>query len=99
MCVCKVDFLKAGIDLPIVARPTLDLREVLTRIAQKETRRVMVFERERERKKEISRSSRKGDGSEERERASGSGGNMYILGNEEAVGLHSRGLEKIRGGS
>ena len=34
----------------------------------------------------------------ERERASGSGGNVYILGNEEAVGLHSRGLEKIRGG-
>ena len=29
---------KAGIDLPIVARPTLDSREVLTRIAQKETR-------------------------------------------------------------
>ena len=29
-----------------------------------------------------------------RERACGS----YILGNEEAVGLHSRGLEKIRGG-
>ena len=51
--------MKAGIDLPIVARPTLDLREVLTRIAQKETRRVMVFERERERKGEISRSSRK----------------------------------------
>ena len=23
---------------------------------------------------------------------------MYILGNEEAVGLHSRGLEKFRGG-
>ena len=23
---------------------------------------------------------------------------MYILGNEEAVGLHSCGLEKIRGG-
>ena len=44
--------MKAGIDLPIVARPTLDSREVLTRIAQKETRRVMVFEREREREKE-----------------------------------------------
>ena len=53
------DNVKAGIDLPIVARPTLDSREVLTRIAQKETRRVMVFERERERKREISRSSRK----------------------------------------
>ena len=39
---------KAGMDLPIVARPTPDSREVLTRIAQKETRRVMVFERERE---------------------------------------------------
>ena len=34
----------------------------------------------------------------ERELASGSSGNVYILGNEEAVGLHSRGLEKIRGG-
>ena len=33
---------KAGIDLLIVARPTLDSREVLMRIAQKETRRVMV---------------------------------------------------------
>ena len=44
---------KAGIDLPIVARPTLDLREVLTRIAQKETRRVMVFEREREKRRDI----------------------------------------------
>ena len=44
--------LKAGIDLPIVARPTLDLREVLTRIAQKETRQVMVLEREREGEKE-----------------------------------------------
>ena len=33
---------KARIDLLIVARPTLDLREVLTRIAQKEMRRVMV---------------------------------------------------------
>ena len=44
---------KAGIDLPIVARPTLDSREVLTRIAQKETRRVMVFEREREKKRDI----------------------------------------------
>ena len=51
--------LKARIDLPIVARPTLDSREVLTRIAQKEMRRVMVFERERGRKREISRSSRK----------------------------------------
>ena len=50
---------KAGIDLLIVARPTLDSREVLTRIAQKETRRVMVFERGREREGEISRSSRK----------------------------------------
>ena len=29
---------KARIDLLIVARPTLDLREVLMRIAQKETR-------------------------------------------------------------
>ena len=44
---------KAGIDLTIVARPTLDLREVLTRIAQKETRRVMVFEREREKRRDI----------------------------------------------
>ena len=44
---------KAGIDLPIVARPTLDLREVLTRIAQKEMRRVMVFKREREKKRDI----------------------------------------------
>ena len=34
--------LKAGIDLLIMARPTLDSREVLTRIAQKETRQVMV---------------------------------------------------------
>ena len=50
---------KAGIDLLIMARPTLDSREVLTRIAQKEMRRVMVFERERGRKREISRSSRK----------------------------------------
>ena len=33
-----------------------------------------------------------------RERACGSSGNVYILGNEEAVGLHSHGLEKIRGG-
>ena len=45
--------LKAGIDLPIVARPTLDSREVFTRIAQKETRRVMVFEREREKRRDI----------------------------------------------
>ena len=45
--------LKAGIDLPIVARPTLNSREVLTRITQKETRRVMVFERERERRRDI----------------------------------------------
>ena len=44
---------KAGINLPIVARPTLDLRVVLTRIAQKETRRVMVFEREREKRRDI----------------------------------------------
>ena len=44
---------KAGIDLPIVARPTLNSREVLTRITQKETRRVMVFERERERRRDI----------------------------------------------
>ena len=44
---------KAGIDLPIVARPTLDSREVLTRITQRETRRVMVFERERERRRDI----------------------------------------------
>ena len=44
---------KAGIDLLIVARPTLDLREVLTRIAQKETRQVMVFEREREKRRDI----------------------------------------------
>ena len=44
---------KARIDLPIVARPTLDSREVLTRIAQKETRRVMVFEREREKRRDI----------------------------------------------
>ena len=42
---------KAGIDLPIVARPTLNSREVLTRITQKETRRVMVFEREREKER------------------------------------------------
>ena len=48
-----LDFVKAGIDLPIVARPTLDSREVLTRIAQKETRRVMVFEREREKRRDI----------------------------------------------
>ena len=44
---------KAGIDLPIVARPTLNSREVLTRITQKETRRVMVFEREREKRRDI----------------------------------------------
>ena len=44
---------EAGIDLPIVARPTLDSREVLTRITQRETRRVMVFERERERGRDI----------------------------------------------
>ena len=44
---------KAGIDLPIVARPTLNSREVLTRITQKETRRVMVFKRERERRRDI----------------------------------------------
>ena len=44
---------KARIDLPIVARPTLDSREVLTRIAQKETRRIMVFEREREKRRDI----------------------------------------------
>ena len=44
---------KARIDLPIVARPTLDSREVLTRITQRETRRVMVFERERERRRDI----------------------------------------------
>ena len=44
---------KAGIDLLIMARPTLDSREVLTRIAQKETRRVMVFEREREKRRDI----------------------------------------------
>ena len=51
---CRVGAqLKAGIDLPIVARPTLDSREVLMRIAQKETRRVMVFEREREKKRDI----------------------------------------------
>ena len=49
----KIGYLKAGIDLPIVARPTLDSREVLTRIAQKETRRVMVFEREREKRRDI----------------------------------------------
>ena len=49
----KIGYLKAGIDLPIVARPTLDSREVLTRIAQRETRRVMVFERERERRRDI----------------------------------------------
>ena len=45
---------KAGTDLLIVARPTLDSREVLTRITQKEMKRVMVFKRERE----VSRSSR-----------------------------------------
>ena len=44
---------KARIDLPIVARPTLDLREVLMRIAQKETRQVMVFKREREKRRDI----------------------------------------------
>ena len=44
---------KAGIDLLIMARPTLDSREVLTRIAQKEMRRVMVFEREREKRRDI----------------------------------------------
>ena len=47
------ELVKAGIDLPIVARPTLDSREVLTRITQRETRRVMVFERERERRRDI----------------------------------------------
>ena len=47
------DAVKAVIDLPIVARPTLDSREVLTRIAQKETRRVMVFKREREKRRDI----------------------------------------------
>ena len=50
----RIITVKAGTDLPIVTRPTLDSREVLTRITQKETRRVMVFERERE----VSRSSR-----------------------------------------
>ena len=39
---------KARADLPIVTRPTLDLKEVLTRIAQREMRRVIVFERGRE---------------------------------------------------
>ena len=49
--------------------------------------------------KEKSRSSREVVVLErERELVSRSGGNMYILGNEEAVGLHSRGLEKFRGG-
>ena len=49
----NVGQVKAGIDLPIVARPTLNSREVLTRIIQKETSRVMVFERERERRRDI----------------------------------------------
>ena len=40
--------MKARADLPIMTRPTLDLWEVLMRITQKETRQVMVFERERE---------------------------------------------------
>ena len=39
---------KARADLLIVTRPTLDLKEVLTRIAQREMRRVIVFERGRE---------------------------------------------------
>ena len=38
---------EAGADLLIVTRPTLDLREALMRITQKEMRQVMVFERER----------------------------------------------------
>ena len=84
--------LKAGIDLPIVARPTLNSREVLTRITQRETRRVMVFEREREREGEISRSSRKMMVLK-RERACGS----YILGNEEAVGLHQTNISSYSG--
>ena len=36
---------ESQVDLPIVTRPTLDSREGLTRITQRETRRVMVFER------------------------------------------------------
>ena len=39
---------KAGTNLPIMTRPTLDSRETLTRITQKEMRQVMVFERERD---------------------------------------------------
>ena len=42
------DDVKARTNLLIVTRPTLDLKETLTRITQKETRQVMVFERERE---------------------------------------------------
>ena len=45
---------ESQVNLLIVTRPTLDLREGLTRIMQRETRRVMVFER----MKEKSRSSR-----------------------------------------
>ena len=45
---------ESRVDLLIVTRPTLDSREGLTRITQRETRRVMVFERMEEK----SRSSR-----------------------------------------
>ena len=39
---------ESQVDLLIVTRPTLDSREGLTRIMQRETRRVMVFERMKE---------------------------------------------------
>ena len=66
---------ESEVDLPIVTRPTLDSREGLTRITQRETRRVMVFERMEEK----SRSSRDVVVLErKRELVSGSGGNVYI---------------------
>ena len=45
---------ESQVELPIVTRPTLDSREGLTRIMQREMRQVMVFERMEEK----SRSSR-----------------------------------------
>ena len=72
---CRFKKSESQVDLPIVTRPTLDSREGLTRITQRETRRVMVFERMEEK----SRSSREVVVLErERELASGSGGNVYI---------------------
>ena len=68
--------MEAGADLPIMTRPTLDSREALTRITQKKTRRVMVFEGEREE----SRSSREVVVLEEKELTLRCGGNVYILG-------------------